>query len=117
MKPDEKVLSGLEGVVESEGVVRFRLALEKSGESEVSVLTRIYALAMQKFQEYEKVAEPAPEPDSCTDAAIVRNTEEVRHVEQRLDRPSETTHTQLHSSLLIRGLIRPGGNSLLGKER
>jgi hypothetical protein len=117
MKPDEKVLSGLEGVVESEGVVRFRIALEKTAESEVGVLTKVYALAMQKYQGYEKAAEPAPEPDSCTEASIVRNTEEVRHVEQRLDRPSEITHTQLHSSPLIRGLIRPGGNSLLGKER
>ena len=40
MKPVEKVLSGLEGVVESEGVVRFRIALEKSEKSEVSVLTK-----------------------------------------------------------------------------
>ena len=38
MKPVEKVLSGLEGVVESEGIVRFRLALKKLEESEVSVL-------------------------------------------------------------------------------
>jgi hypothetical protein len=91
MKPVEKVLGRLEGVVESEGVVRFRIALEGSEEGEVSVLTKIYALAMQKYQENEKPAEPAPEPNSCNDAAIVRNTEEVSHVEQRLDRPSETT--------------------------
>jgi hypothetical protein len=96
MKPVEKVLGRLEGVVESEGVVRFRIAREKSEESEVSVLTRIYALAIQKYQEYEKAAEPAPEPDSCNDAAIVTNTEEVSHVEQRLDRPSEivVTHSR-----------------------
>ena len=36
-------------------------------------------------------AERAPEPDSCNDAAIVTNTEEVSYVEQRLDRPSEVT--------------------------
>src|SRR5215218_6738132 len=90
MKPIEKVLGRLEGV-ESEGVVRFRIALEGSEEGEVSVLTKIYALAMQKYQENEKPAEPAPEPNSCNDAAIVRNTEEVSHVEQRLDRPSETS--------------------------
>jgi hypothetical protein len=60
----------LEGVVESEGIVRFRIAPEKSEESEVSVLTKIYALTMQKYQENEK---PAPEPDSCSDAAIVRH--------------------------------------------
>jgi hypothetical protein len=47
---------------------------------------------MQKYQEYEKAAEPAPEPDSCNDAAKVRNTEEVSHVEQRPDRPSEITY-------------------------
>ena len=68
MKPIEKVLGRLEGV-ESEGVVRFRIALEKPEESEVSVLTKIYALAMQKYQENEKPAEPAPEPDSCNHAA------------------------------------------------
>ncbi len=33
-------------------------------------------------------AERTPEPDSCNDAAIVRNTEGVSHVEQRLDRPA-----------------------------
>jgi len=59
----------LEGVVESEGIVRFRIALEQSEESKVSVLTKIYALAMQKYQENEKPAEPAPEPDSCNHAA------------------------------------------------
>jgi hypothetical protein len=75
MKPVEKALGRLEGVVESEGVVRFRIALEKSEKSEVSVLTKIYALAIQKYQENEKPAEPAPESDSCNDAAMVRNTE------------------------------------------
>jgi hypothetical protein len=114
MKPVEKVLGRLEGVVESEGIVRFRIALEKSEESEVSVLTKIYALAMQKYQEDEKPAESAPEPDSCNDAAVVRNTEEVSHVEQRPDRPSGTTYpaalefanrthkTRRHKSLLER---------------
>jgi hypothetical protein len=71
MKPVEKVLGRLEGVVESEGIVRFRIGLEKSEESEVSVLTKIYALAMQKYRENEK---PTPEPDSRNDAAIVRYT-------------------------------------------
>jgi hypothetical protein len=37
----------------------------------------------------KEVAEPAPEPDSCNDAAIVRNTEGVSHVEQRPDGPLE----------------------------
>ncbi len=57
----------------------------------------------------------AAEPDSCNDAAIVRNMEGVSHVEQRPDRPSETTYpaalefangthkTRRHNSLLERG--------------
>jgi hypothetical protein len=99
MKPVEKVLGRLEGVVESEGVVRFRIALEKSEESKVSVLTKIYALAIQKYQKNEKSVGPAPEPDSCNDAAIVRNTEEVSDVEQRPDGTSETTYpTALESA-------------------
>jgi hypothetical protein len=41
-------------------------------------------------------AEPVPEPDSSNDAAIVTNREEVRHVEQRPDRPSDrSTESQL----------------------
>ncbi len=32
--------------------------------------------------------EPAPKSNSCNDATVT-NTEEVNHVEQRLDRPSE----------------------------
>jgi hypothetical protein len=41
-------------------------------------------------------AERAPEHDSCKDAAIVTNTGEVSHVEQRLGRPSEivVTHSR-----------------------
>ena len=114
MKPVEKVLGRLECVVESEGVVRFRIALKKSGESEVSVLTKNYALAMQKYQGYEKAAELAPEPDSCNDTAIVRNTEEVSDVDHRPDGSSGTTYpaalefakkthkTRRHNSLLER---------------
>ncbi len=82
----------MEDVVESEGVARFRIGLEKSEESEVSVLTKICALTMQKYQENEKPAEPAPEPASCNDAAIVRNTEEASHVDHRPDRSSGTTY-------------------------
>jgi hypothetical protein len=36
-------------------------------------------------------AERIPKPDSCNDAAIVTNTEEVSHVKQRPDRPSQIT--------------------------
>jgi hypothetical protein len=35
--------------------------------------------------------EPAPEPDGRDDAAIVRYTKEVSHVEQRHDRSSQIT--------------------------
>jgi hypothetical protein len=42
-------------------------------------------------------AERTPEPDSCNDA-IVRNTEEVSHVGQRLDRPSEIVVTYSRKS-------------------
>jgi hypothetical protein len=34
-------------------------------------------------------AKKQAQPNSCNDAAMVRNTEEVSHVEQRPDRPSE----------------------------
>jgi hypothetical protein len=64
----------------------------------------------------KKPINKAAEPDSCNDAAIVRNTEEVSHVEQRPDRPSENTYpaalesayprthkTRRHNSLLERG--------------
>ena len=81
-------------------------------EAELNALAAVYRFILDCHAK-KKVAEP----DSRNDTAIVTNTKEVSHVEQRLDRPSETTHTQLHSSPLIRGLIRPGGNSLLGKER
>ena len=43
-------------------------------------------------------AERAPEPDSRNDVAIVRNTEEVSHVEQRLDRPSQIVVTYSRKS-------------------
>jgi hypothetical protein len=108
MKPVETVLGSLEGVVESEGVVRFRIALEESEESEVSVLTKIYALAMQKYQKNEK---PAPEPDSCNDAAIVRNTEEVSHVEQRHDRSSQLAARVSDSQKYRESISSEGGIS------
>jgi hypothetical protein len=63
----------------------------------------------------EMAAGPVPEPDTCNEAAIVRNTEEVSRIEQRPDRPSETTYpaalesaypkthkTRRHKSLLDR---------------
>jgi hypothetical protein len=39
----------------------------------------------------KKAAGPAAEPDGRNDAAIVRDTEGVSHVEQKPDRPFEVT--------------------------
>jgi hypothetical protein len=83
---------------------------------------------MQNYQEDEKLAESAPEPDSCNDAAVVRNTEEVSHVEQRPDRPSGTTYsaalefakrthkTRWHKSLLERGQLMVAIRKTKAKE-
>ena len=57
----------------------------------------------------------AAEPDSSNDAAIVRNTKGVSHVEQRPDRPSETTYpTALESAKRIHKTGRH--NSLLERS-
>ena len=83
-------------------------------EVQISALASIYRLVLDHHAK-KMAAEPAPEPASCNDAAIVRNTEEASHVEQRLDRPSETTYPaafefakrtrtiRRHNSLLERG--------------
>jgi hypothetical protein len=53
---------------------------------------RAWAFVFQCWQEKQMATEPAAEPDSCNDTAIVRNTEEVsRHVEQRDDRSPQIT--------------------------
>jgi hypothetical protein len=53
--------------------------------AELSALSAVYKFVL----ETKKAAKPAPEPDSRIDAAIVRSTKEVRHVEQGPHRPSE----------------------------
>jgi hypothetical protein len=55
-------------------------------QAELNALCAVYAYLLNK-----KAVEPAPEPDSCNDAAIMRYTEGVSHVEQRPERPSEIT--------------------------
>jgi hypothetical protein len=55
-------------------------------EAELSVLANVYRFILDCHAK-----KMAVEPDSCNDAAIVRNTEEVSHVDQRPDRPSEIT--------------------------
>jgi hypothetical protein len=60
-------------------------------DAELDALSAVYALALRRYYQSKGTAEPASESDGCNDAAVVRNTEEVSHVEQRPDRPSETT--------------------------
>jgi hypothetical protein len=59
-------------------------------DAEVNVLANVYRFILDCHAK-KAAAEPAPEPDSSNDAAIVRNTEEVSHVEQRHDRSSQIT--------------------------
>jgi hypothetical protein len=81
------------------GNTRLTHARHSSAPSEAlpSALARVYARARHRYEESQKAAEPSPEPDGRNDAAIMRNTEEVSHVEQRLDRPSEivVTHSRV----------------------
>ena len=62
--------------------------LDATPEVELAALTACYRFILDSHA--KKIA---AEPDSCNDAAIVRNTEEVSHVEQRPDRPSEIAVT------------------------
>jgi hypothetical protein len=55
-------------------------------EAELNVLANVYRFILDCHAK-----KMAAEPDSCNDAAIVRHTEEVSHVDQRSDRPSEIT--------------------------
>jgi len=57
--------------------------------AELSALSAVYKFVL----ETKKAAEPASEPDSRNDAAIVSNTEGVSYVEQRPHRPSEIVVT------------------------
>ncbi len=52
---------------------------------ELNVLANVYRFILDCHAKQKKAAEP----DSCNDAALVRNTQGVSHVEQRPDRPSE----------------------------
>jgi hypothetical protein len=55
-------------------------------EAEVNVLANIYRFILDCHRK-----KMAAEPDSCNDAALVRNTQEVSHVKQQLDRSSQVT--------------------------
>jgi hypothetical protein len=59
-------------------------------EAELNVLANLYRFILDGHAK-KMAAQPASESDSRNDTAIMRNTEEVSHVEQRPDRPSETT--------------------------
>jgi hypothetical protein len=64
-------------------------------EAELNALANVYRFILDCYAE-KMAAEPAPEPDSCNDAAIVTNTEEVSDVEQGPNRSSEivVTHSR-----------------------
>lgn len=55
-------------------------------DAELNVLANVYRFILDCHA--KKIA---AEPDSCNDAAKVRNTEGVSYVDQRPDRPSEIT--------------------------
>ena len=59
-------------------------------EAELDTLAAVYRFILFDCHAKQK---KAAEPDSCNDAAILRNTEGVSHVEQRPDRPSEIVVT------------------------
>jgi len=59
---------------------------EATPEAELNVLANVYRFILDCHAK-----NMAPEPDSCNEAALVKDTEEVSNVEQRPDRPSETT--------------------------
>ena len=59
---------------------------EATPEAELNVLANVYRFILDCHAK-----KMAAEPDSCNDAAIVRNTEGVSHVEQRPDTSLEVT--------------------------
>jgi hypothetical protein len=63
---------------------------DATSEAEVAALVAIYKFVLDCHAK-KMAAEPTPGPDGRNDAAIVRDTKEVSHVEQRHDRPSEIT--------------------------
>jgi hypothetical protein len=63
---------------------------DASPEAELNVLANVYRFILDCHAK-KMAAERAPEHDSCNDAALMRNTEEVSHVEQRHDRSSQIT--------------------------
>lgn len=59
-------------------------------EAELSALAAVYRFILDCHAK-KMAAEPTPEPDVRNDAAIVKHTKEVSHVEQRHDRSSQIT--------------------------
>ena len=58
--------------------------------AELDALANVYRFILD-CRAKTQVAEPAFDPDSSNDAAMVRNTKGVNHVEQRHDRSSQIT--------------------------
>jgi len=65
--------------------ITYALRPGATAEAELDVLANVYRFILDCHAK-KAAAEPAPAPDSSNDAAIVRTTEEVSHVEQRHDR-------------------------------
>jgi hypothetical protein len=78
---------------------------DTTAETELNALAAVYRFILDCHA--KKVA---AEHDSCNDAAVVRHTEGVSHVEQRPDRPSEIDHQRLLSPIRERA-PKPGLSS------
>jgi hypothetical protein len=85
--------------------ITYTSRLDATLEAELAVLANTYRFVLDCHA--KKIA---AEPDSCNDGVIVRNTEEVSHVEQRHDRSSKITEPaalQPHKSQILRSTESP----------
>jgi hypothetical protein len=82
--------------VKGKGRIVYTPRSDATPEAELNALANVYRFILDCHAK-KTVAESAPEPDSSNDAAIVRNTEGVSHVESDpLDH--QRSHSQQHSS-------------------
>jgi hypothetical protein len=70
--------------------VKYTPRLDATPKAELDALANVYRYILD-CRAKTRVAELASDPDSSNDAAIVRNAEEVSHLEQRHDRSSQIT--------------------------
>jgi hypothetical protein len=66
--------------------VKYTPRPDATPKAELDALANVYRSILD-YRAKTQVAEPASDPDSSNDAAMVRNTEGVSHVELRPDRP------------------------------